>query len=62
MRLAPTGTLLCLFNFTEEWQNVPVDWLRERGVEDLHDLLSDQPVTCENGLYTLPPYGRVWLV
>ena len=62
LRLAPTGTLLCLFNFSEEWQNVPVDWLRERGAEHFHDLLSDAPVDCENGTFTLPPYGRVWLV
>lgn len=62
MRLAPTGKLLCLFNFSEEWQNVPVDWLRERGVEEFRDLLSDTPVECENGIFTLPPYGRVWLV
>ena len=62
MRLAPTGTLLCLFNFTEEWQDVPVDWMRMRGVENFHDQLSDGPVSSENGTFTLPPYGRVWLV
>ena len=62
LRLAPTGNLLCLFNFSEEWQNVPADWLSERGVTFFRDLLSDMPITCENGTFTLPPYGRVWLV
>ena len=60
-RLAPTATLLCLFNFSEEWQNLSVGWLRERGAEHFIDLLSDGPVSIEHGTLTLPPYGRVWL-
>ncbi|MEO1638916.1 MAG: alpha-amylase family glycosyl hydrolase [Pseudomonadota bacterium] len=61
-RLAPIGTLLCLFNFTEEWQDVPAEWLRFRGVERFYDMLSDHSVDSVEGRFTLPPYGRVWLV
>jgi len=60
-RLAPTGTLLCLVNFSEEWQQVPVAWLRERGAEQFHDLLSDGAIEHDNETFTLPPYGRVWM-
>ncbi len=60
-RLAPTGTLLCLFNCSEEWQEVPVDWLRSRGAEAFHDKLSDGPITHDDVTYVMPPFGRVWM-
>ncbi|MEM8822465.1 MAG: amylosucrase [Pseudomonadota bacterium] len=61
-RLAPTGTLLCLFNFTEEWQELPTDWLRQNGVASFHDALSDGAVDEGQRMFALPPYGRVWLL
>jgi amylosucrase len=60
-RLAPTGTLLGLFNFTEGWQTVPGAWARSQGVTALHDALSDQRVETHQGQIVLPPYARVWL-
>ena len=60
-RLAPTGTLLCLFNFSEKWQHLPVDWLRDQGVVQFHDALSDAPADLSESTLALPPYGRVWL-
>ncbi|MGL4237686.1 amylosucrase [Tabrizicola sp.] len=60
-RLAPTGTLLGLFNFTESWQNIPDHWARALGVTAMHDALSDAPVTAHHGQIALPPYARVWL-
>jgi amylosucrase len=60
-RLAPTGTLLGLFNFTERWQNLPEHWARALGADRMHDALSDAPVTPHNGQIALPPYARVWL-
>jgi len=60
-RLAPTGTLLGLFNFTEHWQNVPEAWARAQGVTALHDALSDSAVGTHVGQIVLPPYARVWL-
>lgn len=61
-RLAPTGPILCLFNFTETWQHLPEAWARNLGVTRMHDLLSDQPFETHHGNITLPPYARVWLV
>jgi amylosucrase len=60
-RAAPTGAILCLFNFTEHWQSLPEAWARAEGASLMHDLLSDQPVTPHHGNLALPPYARVWL-
>ncbi|OYX20514.1 MAG: alpha-amylase [Rhodobacterales bacterium 32-66-9] len=60
-RVAPTGTVLGLFNFTEGWQSLPEAWARALGAGRLHDALSDAPVTPHHGQIALPPYARVWL-
>ncbi|NHB75846.1 amylosucrase [Rhodobacter calidifons] len=60
-RLAPTGTLLCLFNFTETWQHLPEPRVRALGVVRLWDALSEAEVTPHDGQIVLPPYARVWL-
>jgi amylosucrase len=60
-RLAPTGVLLGLFNFTEDWQHIPEAWARSHGVAELHDALSDSHVETHAGQIALPPYARVWL-
>jgi amylosucrase len=60
-RLAPTGVLLGLFNFTEHWQEVAEARVRALGVMALHDALSDSRVETHHGQIVLPPYARVWL-
>lgn len=60
-RRAPSGGILCLFNFTESWQQIPGPWLRYQGVTDMRDLLSDTTVTLHDDALLLPPYGRVWM-
>ena len=60
-RRAPTGTILCLFNFTDRWQSLSADWTRAQGTTLMHDALSDAPVATFNGNIALPPYARVWL-
>jgi amylosucrase len=60
-REAPTGTLLCLFNFAEAWAHVPESWVRAQGVTRMHDELSNHPVETHHGNIALPPYARVWL-
>jgi amylosucrase len=60
-RLAPTGPLLGLFNFTETWQDVSETRTRALGVTAMHDALSDAFVTAHDSQVALPPYGRVWL-
>ncbi len=61
LRVAPTGVVLCLFNFTESWQRLPEAWARAVGVTRMYDALSDHPVLPEDGHIALPPYARVWL-
>jgi amylosucrase len=60
-RVAPTGPVLCLFNFTEGWLNVAEAFVRSHGVTQMHDALSDHPVDIHAGAVVLPPYARVWL-
>jgi amylosucrase len=60
-RAAPTGALVCLFNFTEHWQHVPESWIRAQGASRMHDELSEAPVAVHHGNVALPPYARVWI-
>ncbi|KUF10159.1 alpha-amylase family protein [Pseudoponticoccus marisrubri] len=60
-RRTPTGSLVCVFNFTETWTALPAAWALQQGAVELHDILSDQPVRTSDGAIALPPYARVWL-
>ncbi len=60
-RRAPTGPLLCIFNFSEEWKVLPRDWVEQQGATALFDVLSGAHVGDGNGKVPLPPYARVWL-
>ncbi len=60
-RPAPTATVVCLFNMSPDHLVIDGSWLREHGVSDLHDLLSDRPVALHDDQLRLLPYGRVWL-
>jgi amylosucrase len=60
-RVAPTGILLGLFNFTERWQEVSEATARALGAKMMHDALSDHRVETHHGQIVLPPYARVWL-
>ncbi len=60
-RGAPTGPILCLFNFSNHWQHVSGGWLQRHGITHWHDALSDQIVTLHGDHLALPPYARVWL-
>ncbi|MCB1337776.1 MAG: alpha-amylase [Maritimibacter sp.] len=61
-RRAPTGPVICVYNFTEDWTGLPASWFLGRGAKRLHDLLSDAPVQSDDGGVPLPPYARVWVV
>lgn len=60
-RGAPTGPILCLFNFSQYWQHISGAWLQAQGITHWHDELSDQIVTLHGDHLALPPYARVWL-
>jgi amylosucrase len=62
VRRAPAGAMLGLFNMTEHWQHLPEAWARAHGITQMHDALSDRPVTAHDGAIALPPYARVWLL
>ena len=61
-RVAPTGVLLGLFNFTEQWQHLPEGWVRAMGATRMWDALSEAEVATHGGQVVLPPYARVWLL
>jgi len=60
-RFAPTGPLICLFNFSEETIDIPIDWLRAHGMTQGYDHLSEGPLTISGTQFPLLPYGRVWV-
>ncbi len=60
-RVAPTGVLLALFNFSDDWQHIPGPWLRANGVTAWHDALADQAVSLHDDRLSLAPLGAVWL-
>ncbi len=60
-RDTPTGNLLCLFNFSENWVNLPESWIRAQGTRNLHDELSDHPVQVYGETISLPPFARAWI-
>jgi amylosucrase len=61
VRAAPTGAVVCLFNFTEGWINVPAALARAAGATAFQDALSQNPVQLHADAVVLPPYGRVWM-
>ena len=61
VRRAPTGAVVCLFNFTDHWQAVPADRLYQAGARTFHDLLADAAVPTGDGAVHLGPYTAVWL-
>ncbi len=60
-RRAPTGSVVCLFNFTDFWHAIPESWLVQQGASGLYDILSDAPVGDGRGAVPLPPYARLWI-
>ncbi|WP_425040341.1 amylosucrase [Primorskyibacter sp. S187A] len=62
LRLAPTGPVLCLFNFSEETVMLSAEDMGAQGVSQFVDLLSDASLSLQDGAFALLPYGRVWVV
>ncbi|MEM7567569.1 MAG: alpha-amylase family glycosyl hydrolase, partial [Pseudomonadota bacterium] len=64
-RESPLGSLIGLFNASDDWRHIPAGWLRDAARDpDLaaFDALSEAPVAMPHGTLDLPPRGRVWLV
>jgi amylosucrase len=61
VRKGPTGSLVCIFNFTEFWHTLRHEWALSRGATKFEDALSVRPVALNDGRILLPPYARVWL-
>ena len=60
-RVSPTGSLVALFNFTENWLPVDRFWVEANGGREFWDHLSDAKVETPGDVVALPPYARVWL-
>jgi amylosucrase len=61
VRQAPTGAVVCIYNFTEFWANLRHEWAYEQGARAFEDGLSEQHVALDGGRILLPPYARLWL-
>ncbi len=55
------GTMVCLFNFSEMWQRLPAQKLRDAGVTGFFDTLGEGKPELQEDHLSLPPYGRLWL-
>jgi amylosucrase len=62
LRLSDEGTLLGLFNMTENWTSVSAAALRGFGVDEFRDLLGQGTVLPDGDAVPVAPYGRLWLV
>lgn len=60
-RRAPVGSVVCLFNFSEDWTGLSAEWCREMGTVGFVDALSERAVHTDADHVALPPYARVWL-
>jgi amylosucrase len=60
-RRAPTGSVVCLFNFSDRWQALPASWLHQAGARGFFDQLAEVRVETGDGAVHLPPYGQLWL-
>jgi amylosucrase len=62
-RKAPTGPLLCVFNFSEDRAALPADWVVAQGGVRFEDALSQTALGEGDaaGRIWLPAYGRLWL-
>jgi amylosucrase len=61
-RLADEGTLVGIFNFTEQWTSVSAALLRSIGVTDFRDVLGGGTITLHKDQVPVAPYGRLWLL
>ena len=61
VRRAPTGAVVCIYNFTEFWANLRHEWAWEQGARAFRDGLSEREVGLDGGRILLPPYARLWL-
>lgn len=57
----PVGSLIGLYNFTEETQMVRVDDLPEVSMLDMFDEIEQHEVVVRDGHIYLSAYGRLWL-
>ncbi|MCX7344317.1 MAG: alpha-amylase family glycosyl hydrolase [Alphaproteobacteria bacterium] len=60
-RPSPTGSLVCVFNFAEQWRSIDSARLSQAGVTQWYDTLGEAHVHPQDGSIALPPQGRVWL-
>lgn len=60
-RRSPIGPLVCIYNFSELWQNFDRRILAATGITQWFDNLANVPVTLRDGVLPFPPQGRIWL-
>ena len=57
----PLGSLVCLYNFSEELQVIPAWFLERRGLAQATDCISGKPLEIKDGLVWLEGYAALWL-
>ncbi len=62
VRPHPLGTLLAVYNFSEQTQVLALSALGAYAFTEASDRLSGETLSARDGLLELPPYARLWLV
>ena len=57
----PLGSLVCLYNFSEELQVIPAWFLEQRGLQAATDCITKKPLEISDGFVWLEGYAALWL-
>ena len=58
----PLGTLLAVLNFSEHGQTLPASLLRDHGIDQPYDQITQSFVGIEDDVLSLTPFQRYWLI
>ena len=57
----PLGSLVCLYNFSENLQVIPAWFLERRGLQRATDCITNKPLEIRDGFVWLEGYAALWL-
>jgi amylosucrase len=62
VRESDIGPVVCVYNFSDVWQNVSSATLRSAGVSRFWDELGEGQLEVRGELLAVAPYGRLWMI
>ncbi|MDJ0392285.1 alpha-amylase family protein [Rhodococcus sp. G-MC3] len=62
VRRHPSGTLVAVFNVTNEYRSFSDALLADLGLDDPHEVLSEHDLLARDGTQWIPPYAAWWII